>query len=575
MPVYQGLAISGSFFTGKAKIYAPKQIHITQKHISTAQINSELQKLKNIIKLLEDEIGAFLQNPKISQLDKDILSTHQMILTDIEIIQILENAISKDLMSAPQAVLSSFEQIIKNFEKMENSYFAQRSDDYKDVANRILKLLLGHKEEDIAYQADDIVFIPEITPSLVSSFAQKGLKAYCTERGSYVSHSSILTRAFGLTALVAKENIISKVSDGEVAILDAEQNCIITRPDAQQLTEYSNKQKRNVEKEQYLNSLLSLPTTTKNSVCIALKANIEYPSELKNVLDNNCGGIGLFRTEFLYINRQTLPGEEEQTQIYTDVLQQLKGLPVTIRTFDLGGDKLSHLIPAQKEENPYLGCRGIRFSLQELPIFKTQIRAILRASVKGKANIMFPMIIGVEDFLQAKAFVTICKEELIQEGIDFDRDIPIGVMIETPSAALCSEQLAKVCDFFSLGTNDLVQYTLATDRNNDNVTSYFIQHHPAVLLLIQKTIKSAKQAGIPVSICGEMASNLMYVPLLVGMGIDELSINPLQTLPVKAAIRNCDEALFQLIKDFNFNTDILTIEHLLKETLKPYYTIQS
>jgi phosphotransferase system enzyme I (PtsI) len=575
MQLIQGLAISGSVFIGKVRILQPTEFQIAQKTIDSDQISAELQKLNDCIKLFEKDITDRMQHPETSQLNKDILNTHLLILTDIEIYKILENVISKDLMSAPQAVSSAFEQVIRNFEQMDNNYYAQRADDYKDVAHVLIKLLLGYKENEISFKADDIVFMHEITPSQVSSFAQKGLKAYCTIKGSYVSHSSILTRALGLTALVAKEDLISKLSDGEIAILDSEQNCIIINPDTRQISEYKNKKQQLNEKNLFLKSLLKLPAISKNKIRIALKANLEYPSELKNVLENNCEGIGLFRTEFLYLNRQTLPDETEQTRVYSEILSGLHGLPVTFRTFDLGGDKLTNLIPSPKEENPNLGCRGIRFSLRQLPLFKTQIRAILRASVHGKANLMFPMIIGVEDFMQAKDIVIECSNELHKEGIEFDRNIPLGVMIETPSAALGSAHLAKVCDFFSIGTNDLVQYTLAVDRNNDNVASYFIQHHPSVLMLIKQTITSAKQAGIPVSVCGEMASELMYAPLLVGMGIDELSVNPLQALPVKAVIRNCDEQLFKLIDSFDFNTRLASIERLLKETLKPYYTIQS
>ncbi len=575
MAIYQGLAISGNIFIGKVRIFKPHAYQIIHKTINSSEVQSETSKLKKCIKLLETEISEFLHDKKTSQLDKDVLETHLMILTDIEIAQLLDKAISLDLMSAPQAVYTSFEEIISNFEKMDNNYMAQRADDYKDVSHRLLRLLLGNKEEDISFEPDEIVFTSEITPSLVSQFAQNGLMAYCVERGSYISHSSILTRAMGLTALVIKDNIISSLTNGDTAILDSEKNCIIINPEPVQISEYKNKQLSLLEREKFFKSLLSLPANTLNKVSISIKANIEYSGELENVTANNCEGIGLFRTEFLYLNRQTLPDEEEQTKVYSDILKGLHGLPATIRTFDLGGDKLSLLIPTQKEENPYLGSRGIRFSMQYPDIFKTQIRAILKASIHGKANIMFPMIIGVEDFRQAKAVVLECRNELLNDGIEFDHNIPLGVMIETPSAALCSDQLAKECDFFSLGTNDLVQYTLATDRNNDNVKPYYIQHHPAVLMLIQETINSARRAEIPVSVCGEMASNLMYVPLLIGMGITELSVSPLQTLPVKAIIRNCDKHLFKLIDEFDFNTHLVNIDYLLEVTLKHYYTIQS
>ncbi|MBM4400171.1 MAG: phosphoenolpyruvate--protein phosphotransferase, partial [Candidatus Cloacimonetes bacterium] len=274
-----------------------------------------------------------------------------------------------------------------------------------------------------------------------------------------------------------------------------------------------------------------------------------------------------------YLNRNTIPDEEEQTRVYSELLQRMNNLPVTIRTFDLGGDKLSFYQQHKPEENPYLGSRGIRFSLLENAMFKTQIRAILRASVLGQVSIMFPMIISTEDFIAGKSIISECMKELDKDCIAYNKSIPVGAMIETPSSALCSEHLAKVCGFFSLGTNDLVQYTLAVDRNNDKVSSYYIQHHPSVLMLIKKTLESARKTGIPVSVCGEMASEPKYVPLLIGMGINELSINPSKTAQVKAVIRNCDDSLCELLSNFDFNTDVSSIETLINTTLKPYYTI--
>jgi phosphotransferase system enzyme I (PtsI) len=574
MPVYPGTAISGKLFIGKVKIYQSKEFIINKKQINQAQIKSELKVLQTGVKKLETEISTYLEDAAITQLDKDILTTHLMIVTDIEITQILELAISRDLLSAPMAVQVSFEKIIRHFENMDNTFYAQRAEDYKDVAHHLLTILIGDKKEaEIQSYPDDIIFLKEVTPSLVSHFAHKGIKAYCTEHGSYTSHSSILSRAFDFTAIVSNSEFFDTLKDGEPAILDAVKGIIIINPDRQQLDEYNQKLNLIIQDNLELKELLDVPTETKHKVAIALKANIEFPEELNNVLANKCAGIGLFRTEFLYLNRQTLPDEDYQTQVYSNILSRMNGLPVTIRTFDLGGDKLSYFQQSTREDNPYLGCRGIRFSLQQIPMFKTQLRAILKASVHGKVNIMFPMIIGVEDFHQAKAIVQECSEELVAEGIEFDKHIPLGVMIETPSAAICSDQLAKECDFFSLGTNDLVQYTLAADRNNDNVKSYYIQHHPSVLLLIQETINAAKRAQIPISICGEMASHLNYVPLLIGMGITELSVSPLQTLPVKAVVRNCDQQLFELIDKFDFNTQLANIDYLLDVTLKPYYTI--
>jgi len=310
---------------------------------------------------------------------------------------------------------------------------------------------------------------------------------------------------------------------------------------------------------------------TATGIKIKLLTNIGVLDELEIIKDLSCEGIGLFRTEFLYLGKQNLPSEEEQFTVYKELAEKMNPMPVTIRTFDLGGDKLAPLSSEKQEENPYLGNRGIRFSLSRPDIFSPQVRAILRASVFGKVQIMFPMIIDAEDFRKAKKFVQNCQQELSVQGIAFSQEIPLGAMIEIPSAALCSEELARECDFLSIGTNDLVQYTLAADRNNENVTSYYIQHHPSVLGLIKQTVKSAKKYQTPLSVCGEMASHPQYIPLLIGMGITELSVNPGSFWIAKSIVQKCDDRLFTLTENLDFVTPIYIVEHLINIDLKSYY----
>ncbi len=576
MPVYIGTPISGTIFIGKVKLLKQNKLPDFPKFIDKKQVDDELNKLKTAVGRIEQSIQTALPDVGLTQLDKDILNTHLMILTDIEITQILETTISEQLMSAPQAVMTTFTKIIHNFEQMENQYFAQRADDYKDVAQRLVTTLVGTQDmNQLSFSEDEIIFLKDVTPSLVTKLHKSGAKAYCAQHGSYTSHSSILSRAFGMTALVAKDDVCNKVHENDTAILDAENSYIVINPDLEQEKSYKNRLQQRQKQQQELQIGLELPAFTKNGVLISIKANIEYPSELTQVLDNHCDGIGLFRTELLYLNRTDVPDENEQYAAYSELLQKLNGLPVIIRTFDLGGDKLTFLQKYDKEDNPYLGNRGIRFSLQEKALFKIQLRAILRASAHGKAAIMFPMIICADDFVAARKIVQECMEELDKESSPYCKDIQIGAMIETPSAALCAEQLAKVCDFFSLGTNDLVQYTLAVDRNNDLVAPYYLQHHPAVIKLISNTIKAAHKAGIPVSVCGEMAAEPAYVPLLIGLGITDFSINPHKVPELKAIVRNCDDELYHKIQNFDFNTDIATLENLIFNTLKPYYSIVS
>lgn len=573
MPILKGKSLSGESYIGKAKIWQTPKHEISFQNISQSQVSGELLRLKNAINKLETDYRYLLQNPDFSQLDKDIINTHLMIVTDIEITQILETTVKNELLKAETAVDSTFKRVIKNFEKLDSNYFAQRADDYKDVSNKLLNMLIGESDDSFSFHEDDILFLHDITPSLVSAFAKAGVNAYCIEHGSYTSHSSILARAYNITAFVLDEEVIEKIKDDDVAIIDSESEVLIINPTSEQLTVYKIKLNKQKEKEALANSIVLLPSETKTGKHIILKANIDFSGEIQQLVEKHLEGIGLFRTEFIYLNRNTIPDEEEQTRVYSELLQRMNNLPVTIRTFDLGGDKLSFYQQHKPEENPYLGSRGIRFSLLENAMFKTQIRAILRASVFGQVSIMFPMIISTEDFIAGKSIISECMKELDKECIVYNKSIPVGAMIETPSSALCSEHLAKVCGFFSLGTNDLVQYTLAVDRNNDKVSSYYIQHHPSVLMLIKKTLESARKTGIPVSVCGEMASEPKYVPLLIGMGINELSINPSKTAQVKAVIRNCDDSLCELLSNFDFNTDVSSIETLINTTLKPYYTI--
>ncbi|MEF3694467.1 MAG: putative PEP-binding protein, partial [Candidatus Cloacimonadota bacterium] len=326
---------------------------------------------------------------------------------------------------------------------------------------------------------------------------------------------------------------------------------LITDPIPETQALYRRKAAELEKRNLLLEALSNSPSITSDGIKLVLMTNIELPEELDLVLKLNPDGIGLFRTEFLYLDRNSLPTEHEQYSVYKKLAESLNPRPVTIRTFDLGGDKLSHLIPGQEEQNPYLGSRGIRFSLSHPQLFETQIRAILRASIHGNIRIMFPMIVDAQDFLQAKSFVEKLMKKLEAEGISFNPAIELGAMIEIPSAAIMADELAQVCDFMSIGTNDLVQYTLATDRNNDQVADYYVQHHPAVLKLISCCIEASAKHHKSLSVCGEMASIPRYIPLLLGMGIRSFSINPHQYLSAKQLLCNTSQSTIELMRDFD------------------------
>ena len=427
-----------------------------------------------------------------------------------------------------------------------------------------------HSNEWINQPKDSIFIFNDITPSQINLLASNGFKAYISIHGSVNSHSSILSRAFNLTALTALETSLDSFTNGQIAIIDGMKgNCIIN-PDSSTIAYYEQIFTQIQSNSVSQMDLAKLPNTTKEGIHIQLMCNIEIPQEIDKIIETRCDGIGLFRTEFLFLDRDSFPSEEEQFTIYKSIIEKMDGRPVTIRTFDLGGDKFSHFLQMQKEDNPYLGCRGIRFSLSLIEMFKAQLRSIIRASKYGNVKIMFPMVIGVEDFLAAKVVVMQCYQELIEQSYNPIPNIPLGVMIEIPAAALCSNELAQHCDFFSIGTNDLVQYTLAVDRNNESMSGYYIQHHPAVLKLINQTLISAATHHIPVSICGEMASTPEYIPLLMGMGVTEFSINTSSYFKVKSVIKKCDKKLYKLCNANNIET-LVQVEDLVFNKLKPYY----
>ena len=464
-----------------------------------------------------------------------------------------------------------FSQVQEHFKNLSNDFLAQREADYRDVEQRLLLELTGKQQEVLHnWAADQIAILKEATPSWVSAFAYYKVPAYCSEQGSLTSHASILSRALKIISITDLAELWEKVSENEKIILDALNGKVIIDPDISTLQYYEKLNANYHKPEEPVIMEKDSPIKTKDGHRIILRCNLDPLSDLNEPTKLNADGVGLYRTEFLYLGKDELPSEDYQFSIYKQVAELIAPHSVVIRTFDLGGDKLSHLIPSAPEDNPYLGNRGIRFSLSHKDVFKTQIRAVLRAAIYGKVKLMFPMVKDYQDYLQAKEIVEECKTELQKENIPFAQNLPLGVMIEIPSAALCAEELAENCDFMSIGTNDLVQYTLAADRNNSALSDYYITHHPAVLKLMMLTLQAGNKYEKPVSICGEMASQPQYVPLLIGMGFKELSVGTSAFLRCKKIIRHCDKELFNLIE----NTDLGhldSIENLIFEQLKPYY----
>jgi len=571
MKVYQGLGVSGLPVIGTLRIIRQKEYNITNKKVMPAQVEAELQTLNLQLEKVRGEILSHLSDRGMKQNDREILQFQSLILSDPIMLGEVTSLIRNQCFSATFAVYTYFQTYIASMQNLDKDFYAQKADDYKDVAHQLLISIGGEQiGEQLSWNSGEIACLPQITPSLVVRIAKASMSGYVTTHGSYNSHSSILTRSFQLPAVTSVGDILPELLNGQTAILDPDKGLLITDPDELTLSHYKKFIKEQENTRKSLQAILSQPAVTAHGIPVTLCANIEYPEEKDLVLNNHFDGIGLYRTEFLYLNTPVLPDEETQFAAYRDVLTALGDKPVVIRTFDLGGDKLSHLLHFKREENPYLGRRGIRFSLAQPELFKTQLRAILRAAVFGNARLMFPMVNSVEEVLAARHILTQGIGELQEEGIEHQADIPVGVMIETPAAVLNIDQLARVCSFFSIGTNDLVQYILATDRNNDAVSDYYIPHHPAVLKLIRQTVRAAADAHIPLAVCGEMASQPLYLPLLIGMGITELSVVPSAAAQVKAIIRKCDHRLQELVDKLNPDMPIAMLERFLHTELSTY-----
>jgi len=571
MHIIEGLVIYTGLMIGRARKLEPVSWDLPTTHISPSSVTAEIKSLEDAIHSLAKTIELQFNELKGSEEEKAILSSHLLILKDPELISQVKDSISKNLVPAAVAIQQVFSQVQEHFKNLSNDFLAQREADYRDVEQRLLLELTGKQQEVLHnWAVDQIAILKEATPSWVSAFAYYKVPAYCSEQGSLTSHASILSRALKIISITDLAELWEKVSENEKIILDALNGKVIIDPDISTLQYYEKLNANYHKPEEPVIMEKDSPIKTKDGHRIILRCNLDPLSDLNEPTKLDADGVGLYRTEFLYLGKDELPSEDYQFSIYKQVAEVIAPHSVVIRTFDLGGDKLSHLIPSAPEDNPYLGNRGIRFSLSHKDIFKTQIRAVLRAAIYGKVKLMFPMVKDYQDFLQAKAIVEECKTELEKENVPFDKNLPLGVMIEIPSAALCAEELAENCDFMSIGTNDLVQYTLAADRNNSALSDYYITHHPSVLKLMMLTLQAGNKYGKTVSICGEMAAQPQYVPLLIGMGFKDLSVGTAAFLRCKKIIRHCDKELFNLIE----NTDLEhldSIENLIFEQLKPYY----
>lgn len=563
----KGLGVSQGIGIGKAFIIQKKAIEV--KMIKVDDVTSEVKRFKNALEVcrldIEEIYRKTLEN--IGEKEAQIFRAHEMILEDDAFISEVEMKINKEHVNAEYALNEIANTYIKMFESIKDEYLRERSEDIKDIMSRILRILLGINLTDYENMAENsIVIAKDLTPSDTALLDKAKVEAMITETGGKTSHAAIMARIMGIPTVVGIEGILEKVKDNDIVVCDGKSGKVMINPCEKQAKYYMKKKQIEIKINKELRKQVGLPTITKDGYKIELLSNIGSPKDVDLALTNDTEGIGLFRSEFIFMNRSCKPSEEEQFQEYKEVLERMGDKPVIIRTLDIGGDKEVPYLKIPKEMNPFLGYRAIRLCLGDTDIFRTQLKAILRASVFGNAKIMFPMISTMKELKDAKKILEEEKKELKEKGIAFKENIQIGIMIEIPSAAIISDLLAREVDFFSIGTNDLIQYTMAVDRMNSKLSHLYSQYHPALLRLINSIIKNAHDAGKWVGMCGEAAGDPKLIPVFLGMGLDEFSMNSPSILNSRYIIRGLNKKDMEQIAENTLNLEnAIEVENYLSD----------
>ena len=534
-----GKSVFGGVSIGKIAFYKRNEQQIKRWHVDDTE--SEVKRFEDAKAKAVAELQELYQKAMsdVGETNAMIFEIHQMMLEDLDYIESIINIITAQQVNAEYAVGTTADNFAAMFSAMDDAYMQGRAADVKDVSERILNILSG--AEKVAFATDEpvIVAADDLVPSETVQLDKEKVLGFATMYGSSNSHTAILARTMNIPAIIGLGEELKPEYDGKFAVIDGFDGKIYIDPDEETLAAMKKKQAEDIERKKLLEQLKGKENVTLSGQHINIYANIGNSSDVGAVLKNDAGGIGLFRSEFLYLENETFPTEEQQFAVYKTVAENMAGKKVIIRTLDIGADKQVDYFELDKEENPALGYRAIRICLTRQEVFKTQLRALLRASAYGNISIMFPMIIAVDEVRKIKQILKEVKDELREQGIPF-KDVEIGVMIETPAAVMVSEQLAQEVDFFSIGTNDLTQYTLAIDRQNPKLDEFYDAHHPAVLKLIQMTIENGHKGGAWVGICGELGADLELTETFLRMGVDELSVSPTFVLPIRNRVRSLD-----------------------------------
>ncbi len=536
----QGVAAAPGIAFGQAYVFTVETDDVVRYHIEPAQISDEIARFESALILTRGQILEMQQQiaEAIGAKDAGIFDAHLLVVEDQTLIDEVLRKLEADLCNVEFVFQEVASRYVESLSKIDDPYLRERALDIQDVTRRVIRNLQGKGPRPFLSMTEPHILVAHnLTPSDTATMNREQVRGLALDLGSRTSHTAIMARSLGIPSVVGLHDATVALATGAEILVDGYNGLLIIDPSPETLVEYREIERRQGAIAEQLTGLRETKSTTRDGRHIVLSANIELPDEVDSVLSHGAEGVGLYRTEFLYLNHKTVPSEEEQFEVYRDVAQRVAPHPLIIRTLDLGGDKLSAGLETTDELNPFLGWRAIRFCLENLEIFKPQLRAILRASVHGNVKMMFPMISGLDEVRRGLQIVEECRAELRHQGIAQGDDLEIGVMIEVPTAAIAADLLAREVDFFSIGTNDLIQYAVAIDRTNERVAHLYAPTHPSVVRLLKMVADAAHANGIWVGVCGEMAGEALYTPLLLGLGMDELSVGASLVPRVKSAVQ--------------------------------------
>ena len=562
----KGKGVSKEIGIGNAKVLKNEEITFTDFKVENKE--EELNYFQKCLNEVIEDTKKVID--KISGTEAEIMNAYLMILQDSTLTTETERLIKEEGYNAGYAVKVGFETVEEIFKNMEDEYMSERASDIEDMKNKVLNKVVNKSEIDLSNLPENTILVgKDLSTSDTAKLNLNSIAGIIIENGSENSHVSIMARNHEIPAIVGVKGALENIKNNEYIAIDGISGYIYINPSEEEIQELNRIKKSINDEKENLVKYKTKKTITKDGYKTEIVANIGTPRDMDNVIENGAEGIGLFRSEFLYMDSESMPTEEEQFKAYKEVLEKAEGKRVIVRTLDIGGDKDLKYLNLDKEDNPFLGYRAIRICLREPEIFKTQLRALYRASIYGKLAIMLPMISSIDEIKSAKNIANEVKEELKKENIKFDKNVKIGIMIEVPSAAIIAEELAKECDFFSIGTNDLIQYTVAVERGNEKISNLYTKYHPAVIRLIKQAIDGAHDAGIFCGMCGEAAGDELYIPLLIGLGLDEFSMNSNNILKARKKISELEKYdCKELTEEILGLTSAEEVENKLREFAK-------